>query len=104
MRMKKIIIVDDDESIRKTFALILDKNYRVHVAKDSKEALRLFKKSKFDLIIADLKLPDTNGLEMIAKLRESGYRGEVIMISAYPDLINLDELAQLSIGYFFVKP
>lgn len=104
MSEKKIVVVDDDESIRKTFFLILSKNYRVYLAKDSREALQRFEKVKIDLIIADLKLPDLNGLDMVAKFRESGYGGEVILISAYPDLVNIDELSNLSISHFFVKP
>ncbi len=104
MSEKKIIIVDDDESIRKTFFLILNKNYRVYLAKDSGEALQRFKRAEIDLIIADLKLPHIDGVEMIAKFRESGYRGNVILISAYPDLVKIDELSQLSISHFFVKP
>jgi len=51
MSDKKIIVVDDDESIRKTFFLILQKDYRVYLAKDSKEALQRFKRAKIDLII-----------------------------------------------------
>lgn len=104
MSAKKIIIVDDDESIRKTFFLILSKNYRVYLARDSREALQRFQRAKIDLIIADLKLPYLNGVEMIAKFRESGYRGNVILISAYPDLVNIDELSRLSVSHFFVKP
>jgi len=94
----------DDESIRKTFFLILQKNYRVYLAKDSREALERFKNAKIDLIIADLKLPFVSGLEMIGKFREMGYRGEAILISAYPDLVNLNELSHFSISHFFVKP
>lgn len=104
MSEKKIIIVDDDESIRKTFFLILQKDYRVYLAKDSKEALQRFKRAEIDLIIADLKLPYLDGVEMIAKFRELGYRGNVILISAYPDLVKMDELSRLSISHFFVKP
>ena len=104
MSEKKIIIVDDDESIRKTFFLILNKNYRVYLAENSREALQRFKKTKIDLIIADFKLPYLDGVEMIAKFRELGYRGNVILISAYPDLVNIDELSRLSISHFFVKP
>jgi len=104
MSDKKIVVVDDDESIRKTFFLILNKNYQVYLAKDSTEALQRFKNAKIDLIIADLKLPDLNGLEMIAKFRESGYSGEVILISAFPDLVNVNTLSRLSISQFFVKP
>jgi len=101
---KKIVIVDDDDCIRKTFFMILHENYRVYLAKDPREALSKFKKVNIDLIIADLKLPYINGLEMISQFRESGYKGEVILISAYPDLITSDELNRLSIGHFFVKP
>ena len=104
MSDKKIIVVDDDESIRKTFFLILHENYRVYLAKDSREALKRFKNAKIDLIIADLKLPGRNGLEMINEFRKSGYRGDAILISAYPDLIDVDELSRLSISHFFVKP
>ena len=104
MPSKKIVVVDDDESIRKTFFLILNKNYHVYLAGDSHEALQRFKKAKIDLIIADLKLPDLSGLEMVSKFRESGYRGEVILISAFPDLVEIDELSRLDISHFFVKP
>jgi DNA-binding NtrC family response regulator len=104
MSEKKIVVVDDDESIRKTFFLILNENYRVYLAKDAKEALKRFKKAKIDLIIADLKLPYLNGLEMINKFRESGYQGDAILISAFPDMIDVDELSRLSVSHFFVKP
>lgn len=103
-KMKAVVVVDDDESIRKTFFLILHEKYRVYLAEDSLEALERFKKANIDLIIADLKLPSITGLEMIAKFRESGYRGEVILISAFPDLLKIDDLSRLSIGHFFVKP
>ncbi|UCC38204.1 MAG: response regulator [Candidatus Aminicenantes bacterium] len=104
MAEKKIVVVDDDESIRQTFFLILNKKYLVYLAKDSREALQRFEKADIDLIIADLKLPYLNGVEMVAKFRESGYRGEVILISAFPDLVKVDELSNLSISHFFVKP
>lgn len=104
MQTKKVVVVDDEESIRKTFFLILHENYQVYLAKDSREALQRFKKSKIDLIIADLKLPDLSGLEMIARFRESGYQGKVILISSYPDLVDIKELSRLSISHFFTKP
>ncbi len=101
---KKVVVVDDDKSIRKTFFLILDSDYRVFLAKDAEDALQRFKKAKIDLIITDLKLPHLNGLEMIKKFRESGYKGEVILISAFPDLVDPEELGRLAIGHFFIKP
>lgn len=104
MLEKKIVVIDDDESIRKTFFMILHGKYKVYLAKDSKESLQRFGKTQIDLIIADLKLPDLSGLETINKFRECGFKGEVILISAYPGLVNMKELSRLSIAHFFIKP
>ena len=101
---KKVVVVDDDESIRKTFFLILNSNYLVYLAKNAEEALQRFEGTEVDLIIADLKLPHLNGLEMIAKFRKTGYRGEVILISAFPDLLDPEILSDLEIAHSFVKP
>jgi len=104
MPAKKIVIVDDDENIRKTFFLILNKQYRVHLAKDGPEVLDRFKKSDFDLIIADYKLPGMNGVDLAVELRKCGYKGDIIMISAHPDMIEPDLLTRLAISHFFAKP
>ncbi len=101
---KTVVVVEDDDSIRKTFFLILNDDYRVLLAKDAEEALQRFKNTTVDLIIADLKLPRLNGLDMIAKFRESGYKGRVILISAYPDLLDPEILSDLDISHTFVKP
>lgn len=101
---KKIVVVDDDENIRKTFFLILNKSYRVYLAKDGQEVLDRFKKADVDLVIADYKLPSMTGVELVSELRKNGFRGEVIMISAHPDMIEPDLLSRLSISHFFSKP
>jgi len=101
---KKVVVVDDDESIRKTFFLLLHKDYDVYPVKDSKEALKRFLGVDIDLIIADWRLPHTTGLQMIGKFRESGYTGKAMLISAFPDLVNSEELTRLAVDCFFVKP
>jgi len=101
---EKVVIVDDDEAIRKTFFLILNPDYRVYLAKDAEEALRRFEGTDIDLIIADLKLTRLNGVDMIKRFRETGYKGEVILISAYPDLLDPETLSRLDVGCTFVKP
>jgi DNA-binding response OmpR family regulator len=104
MPAKKIVIVDDDENIRKTFFLILNKQYRVYLAKDGQEVLTRFKKTDIDLVIADYRLPGMNGVDLAVELRKNGYKGNIIMISAHPDMIEPDLLSRLSISHFFAKP
>lgn len=104
MNSKKILVVEDEESIRKTFSLILGKKYKVQTAKDGREAMQRARAAAPDLVIVDLKLPDTTGVELMAWLRESGYGGQAILISAFPDLVDIGELSRRGIGHFFVKP
>jgi YesN/AraC family two-component response regulator len=104
MNKKSIVVADDDDFIRKTFFMILHQNYCVHLAKDADEVFAHFKNRGIDLIITDLKLPRLSGLEMISILREDGYEGDLILISAYPDLIHRETLQRYSIKHFFIKP
>jgi DNA-binding NtrC family response regulator len=104
MPAQKIVIVDDDETIRKTFFLLFSKKYRVYPVPDSKEALSRFRHQDVDLIIADYKLPGLNGMELIGKFREAGYEGEAILITAFPDQISIRDLGRYAISQFFVKP
>jgi DNA-binding NtrC family response regulator len=104
MQGKKIVIVDDDEMVRKTFFLLLGKKYRVYPVKDSEEALSRLGRAKVDLVIVDYKLPSTNGMELIKRLRAAGFEGEAMLISAHPDLVRIEDLSRYSISHFFVKP
>ncbi len=104
MPAQKIVVVDDDETIRKTFFLLFSKKYRVYPVPDSKEALSRFRHQDVDLIIADYQLPGLNGLELIGKFRDAGYEGEAILITAFPDQVDIRDLGRYTISQFFVKP
>lgn len=104
MLEKRIVIVDDDESIRKTFFLLLTSRYNVYLARDAKEALARFQKAPVDLIIADFRLPYKNGLQMLHDFRQAGYQGKIILISAFPEQVKTEELQALGVDHLFVKP
>jgi len=104
MSIKKVLIIEDEPTIRKTFTVLLQDRYRVIAVESPREALQRFRKAKIDLIITDLRLPEMNGLELIERFRESGYEGDVILISGYPEDVDTDILLDLSIGYYFSKP
>lgn len=104
MDTKKIILVDDDETVRKTFTLLLGKRYRIESLKDPRQAVSKLKTSKADLVIADFRLPYFNGMELIKRLRENGYEGEAMLITAHPDDVRLEDMGRFAISHFFVKP
>ncbi|MGB8957580.1 MAG: response regulator [Candidatus Aminicenantales bacterium] len=102
--IKKIVLVDDDETVRKTFTLLLGKKYRVLSLKDPRQALAQLKNGRADLIIADYKLPFFNGMELIKRLRENGFEGEAMLITAHPDEVRIEDMGRFAISHFFVKP
>ncbi len=104
MSAKKILVVDDDEGIRKTLFLLLGKKYKVYPVSDSREAMAMWRSARADLVIADYRLPVVDGLELIKKLRAAGFKGEAVLITGHPELIAPADLWKYSIGCFFVKP
>jgi len=104
MTTKKIVLVDDDETVRKTFTLLLGKKYRLESLKDPRQALTKLKDGRADLIIADYRLPYFNGMELIKRLRENGFEGEAMLITAHPDEVRIEDMGRFAISHFFVKP
>jgi excisionase family DNA binding protein len=85
-RSAKILVVDDDGSIRALFAEILGGvGYQAAMARDAREATELFSRSDFNLVFLDLLLPDMDGAELLKKLRAIKPDIPVIIITGYPD-------------------
>ncbi len=84
---EKILIIEDDTTIRETLAEVLEKQrYIVHQAADGAQALKLIKKHNSDLILLDLRLPDMHGLEVIKKIRKFDHHALIVVMTAYPEI------------------
>ena len=88
--MLKVLVVEDEELIRKGIALAVDwaalDCVVVGEAANGREALEAVKRYHPSLIITDLKMPEMDGLEMLAALREQGNPVYVIILTAYAQL------------------
>lgn len=81
--MKKILIVEDDDSILLGLENVLrDEGYAMRSAKSGQEGYQLAKRNTPDLIILDLMLPGMSGLEICKRLRDEGMKVPIIMLSA----------------------
>lgn len=84
---EKILIVDDDATIRETLAEFLTKQgYEVQNVADGASALKLAREIAFDLIFLDLRLPDTNGLAITRTIREFDDYALIVIMTAYPEV------------------
>jgi two-component system, NtrC family, response regulator PilR len=82
--MEKILVVDDERSMRELLDLVLKREgYSVATAENGTRALELIRQNVFDLIISDVKMPDINGIELLERVREISPDTMVIMITAF---------------------
>ena len=82
--MEKLLVVDDERSMRELLELVLKREgYSVHTAENGTRALELVRQNVYDLIISDVKMPDINGIELLARVREISPETMVIMITAF---------------------
>ena len=80
--MKRILIIDDDENVRKLYGRYLSgQGYTVNCAEDGQEGLRLLETEPPDLVITDILMPNTDGLEVVLTMRKNNPDTPVIAIS-----------------------
>ena len=103
--MAKVLIVDDEASIRKAFRNILEfESYQVDEAADGLEALAKVKQWKPDLLIMDIKMPKMDGMETLEKLRTLSPDTPVIMISGHANIDTAVESVRKGAFDFISKP
>ncbi len=82
--MKKILVVDDEESIRELYrADLSDEGYEVELAVDGRQALALLESFLPNLVTLDIKLPDIDGIEVLRRIREKNATIPVVLLTAF---------------------
>ena len=82
--MANILVLDDDKGMREFLEIMLSREgYKVSCAADAEKALNLCKKTKFDLILTDLKMPKVDGIEFLKRSRDICPESLVILMTAY---------------------
>ena len=100
--MSRILIADDDLGILQAMESLLSLRYDVVTARDGEEALDRLAQEPVDLVILDLLMPLLDGENALVKLRQRGYRGGIIVMSAHADRLGRTRL--LGADDFVVKP
>ena len=103
--MAKILVIDDERSIRNTLKDILGfEGYLVEVADNGLSGLELVKLSDFDIILCDIKMPEMDGIEVLEKILELKPETTVVMISGHGNIDTAVEAIKKGAYDFIVKP
>ncbi len=100
-----ILVMEDDLSVAKGLEMVLsEEGYTVNLAGTGELALEAFKQKRFDLLVADLRLPDIDGMEVIKQVKEAKPETEVIVITGYGTTATAVEAMKLGVHDFLPKP
>jgi response regulator of citrate/malate metabolism len=105
--MIRVLIVDDDFMVAKVhagFVAALDGFAVVGTASTGAQALAAVQQLRPDLVLLDVYLPDTTGLEVLRTLRAEGCAADVIVISAARDLDSIRDALHGGVLNYLVKP
>ena len=101
----KILIIDDERSIRNSLKEILgDEGHDVDVAEDGATALKMVDKDKYNAIFCDIKMPGMDGMEVLDKLVSMGIDSAIIMISGHGDIDTAVDCMKKGAFDFIQKP
>ena len=105
--MAKLLIIDDERGIRNTLREILsDEGYEVEVAENGVQGLEMARKTAYDLIYSDIKMPEMDGMEVLADLKQSDETADtpIVMITGHGDVDTAVQALKLGAYDFLLKP
>ena len=105
--MSKILIIEDEEPIRRVLVRILkeeDDNFVIHEASDGKLGLDLLKNESFDLVLCDIKMPKVDGIDLLQRTRKNNSTIPFIMLTGHGNIETAVESMKLGAYDFISKP
>ena len=105
MTTSTLLVVDDEPRIRRVLELALaDLGHNVLLAADGAEARRKLQENAADLVLLDLQLPDTSGLDLLAEIRAERADLPVILMTAFGTVETAVQAMKLGAFDYVVKP
>jgi signal transduction histidine kinase len=101
---RRILIVDDEEPLRKLFADCLSERYSCATAADAQEALVRLISEPFALVIADVQMPGLSGIELLRKITEQFPDTAIVMVSGMDRTQRVLDAVRLGAYDYLIKP
>jgi DNA-binding NtrC family response regulator len=100
-----ILVMEDELNVAKGLEMVLnEEGYAVNLAMTGRDALASFDRRSFDLLVADLRLPDINGMEVIREVKAKWPETGVVVITGYASASSAVEAMKLGTFDYLPKP
>jgi DNA-binding NtrC family response regulator len=101
----EILVMEDETSLAKGLRMILEKEgYHVDTASTGQSAMDALRQKGFDLLVADLRLPDMDGMDIIREVKEKRPQTKTIVITGYPSISSAVDAMKLGVSDYLPKP
>ncbi|MDP2809230.1 MAG: sigma-54 dependent transcriptional regulator [Rhodocyclaceae bacterium] len=101
----KILLVDDDPFSRRLFGDLLgSKGVDLHLAVNCAQARAAFRSTDFNLVLLDQRLPDGNGLDLFAEMRQERPRFVALLVTGYADVRDAIRAVRAGLFDYLTKP
>jgi len=100
----RILLVDDDTSSISALTNLLEYNNTLKIAKNGREALDMFNKSLYDVVVTDIRMPKMNGLMLLKAIRGTNRPTRIIIVTGHANDKNESEARNNGVDAFFSKP
>ena len=103
---ERILVIDDELDMLMLLRMIIEENtaWEVETTNNPSEGLKMVMEDDYNLVIADLKMPGMDGMEVFEELKEMKSDIPVIIITAYGSLEIAEEARQKGVADFITKP
>lgn len=101
----RILVIDDEADIRESLEVLLEmEGYVAELAVDGADGLRKLNKARYDLVLLDLMLPDSSGMDVLAEVRSRDQETPIIMLTAYGSVEVAVNAIKAGASDYFSKP
>ena len=104
-KIKNILVIDDESTVRALLKeIIMDMNYGFFEAARAEKGLKILEKEEISLVFLDIQLPNTNGLDILPKIKDLYPNTPVYLISAFYNMESVIKNMNLKVEGFIPKP
>jgi diguanylate cyclase (GGDEF)-like protein len=100
-----LLYVEDNKIIQKIVKVILQTHFKeIYLADDGEKGIKLYQEKNPDIVLADISMPNMNGLDMISKIKELNSNQRIALLTGYNNITYLNKAINMGVDKYILKP
>jgi len=100
----RVLVIDDDVSVRESIRMVLKERYAVALAPDVDSGLHLLRMDQFDIVVLDIKMPKVDGISALKEIKRLFPDTEVVILTAYASIDTARDALRYGAFDYIMKP